>query len=100
MSSRSEEPTARSEAQTAKSQEQEQIEALVGEKPTRGSIRRDWKLLPRLLPYLRPYRKFAVLSVLATIVIAADRTCAWRKPRLSLPGWLRRNNQSIPTMAR
>ncbi|MQA76386.1 MAG: hypothetical protein GEU88_19020, partial [Solirubrobacterales bacterium] len=68
---RREEETARSEQQTAQSDEAAQIEALVGERPTKGALRRDWKLLPRLLPYLRPYRKFAVLSVLSTIVIAA-----------------------------
>ena len=67
---RSEEETPRSEEQTARSDEQAQIEELVGEKPTRGAMRRDWKLLPRVLPYLRPYRKFAVLSVLCTIVLA------------------------------
>jgi ATP-binding cassette, subfamily B, bacterial len=67
---RSEEETSRSEEQTARSEEQAQIEELVGEKPTRGALRRDWKLLPRVLPYLRPYRKFAVLSVLCTIALA------------------------------
>jgi len=37
----------------------------------RGALRRDWHLLPRTLPYLRPYRRQAAMSVLITIVLAA-----------------------------
>jgi ATP-binding cassette subfamily B protein len=38
---------------------------------TTGALSRGWHLLPRAVPYLRPYRRFAVLSVLLTIVSAA-----------------------------
>jgi ATP-binding cassette, subfamily B, bacterial len=48
------------------------LEDLIGKRPDRNhhALRRGWKLLPRVLPYLRPYRKFAVLSVLITILLA------------------------------
>ena len=37
---------------------------------TTGAIKRGWVLLPRALPYLRPYRGIAALSILLTIVLA------------------------------
>jgi ATP-binding cassette, subfamily B, bacterial len=50
--------------------EQAVIEDIVGRPTKRGALMRDWKLLPRILPYLRPYRKFATFSVLLTILLA------------------------------
>jgi ATP-binding cassette, subfamily B, bacterial len=52
---------------------EEEIEELAGRRrPSEGggAIRRDWKLVARMLPYLRPYRKFAAASVAATILVA------------------------------
>ncbi len=46
------------------------MEELMGEPSKRGALRRGWKLLPRILPYLRPFRKMAALSVFLTIVLA------------------------------
>jgi ATP-binding cassette, subfamily B, bacterial len=47
------------------------IEELFGAQEIRkGALRRGFKLLPRLLPYLKPYRKLAILSVLLTIATA------------------------------
>jgi ATP-binding cassette, subfamily B, bacterial len=50
--------------------EQAMIEEMIGKEPRRGALRRGWALLPRMLPYLRPYRKFAIISVVLTIVLA------------------------------
>jgi ABC-type multidrug transport system fused ATPase/permease subunit len=36
----------------------------------RSALRRGWALLPRCLPYLRPYRKQAAISVLVTAALA------------------------------
>src|SRR5262245_31688711 len=48
-----------------------QIEEILGVPPPRkGALRRDWHLIGRILPYLRPYGKMAVLSVLMTILLA------------------------------
>jgi ATP-binding cassette subfamily B protein len=47
------------------------IEELFGRQEVRkGALKRGFKVLPRLLPYLRPYRKLAVVSVLLTLVTA------------------------------
>src|SRR3954452_56542 len=46
------------------------IEDIVGKEPRRHALRRGWKLVPRMLPYLRPYRKLAIISVLLTVVAA------------------------------
>ena len=35
-----------------------------------GALRRGFKVMPRILPYLRPYRKFAVVSVVLTVLLA------------------------------
>jgi ATP-binding cassette subfamily B protein len=35
-----------------------------------GALRRDWKLLPKALVYLRPYRKLAAVSILLTVLLA------------------------------
>jgi ATP-binding cassette subfamily B protein len=51
--------------------EQASIEEIVGvPPPRRGALRRDWHLIGRILPYLRPFRKMAVFSVLITILLA------------------------------
>jgi ABC-type multidrug transport system fused ATPase/permease subunit/GT2 family glycosyltransferase len=52
---------------------EEEMELLAGKRPDEaegGALRRDWKLLPRMFPYLRPYRKFAGASVAVTILVA------------------------------
>lgn len=41
------------------------------EAPVAGALSRGWKLLPRALPYLRPYRLPAALSLLVTVLTAA-----------------------------
>jgi ATP-binding cassette, subfamily B, bacterial len=47
------------------------IEELFGAQETRkGALKRGFKILPRMLPYLRPYRKLAIVSVILTIVTA------------------------------
>jgi ABC-type multidrug transport system fused ATPase/permease subunit len=47
------------------------IEELFGAQEVRkGALKRGFKVLPRLLPYLKPYRKLAVVSVILTIVTA------------------------------
>ena len=47
------------------------IEELFGHQETRkGALKRGFKTLPRLLPYLKPYRKLAVVSVILTILTA------------------------------
>lgn len=43
----------------------------VGSQPVEGALSRGWKLLPRALPYLRPYRWPAAMSVLVTAVLSA-----------------------------
>jgi ATP-binding cassette subfamily B protein len=51
--------------------EEAQIEEILGVPPPRkGALRRDWHLIGRILPYLRPYRKMAVLSLLMTALLA------------------------------
>jgi ATP-binding cassette subfamily B protein len=48
------------------------IEELFGRQETRkGALKRGFKTLPRLLPYLKPYRKLAVVSVILTVLTAA-----------------------------
>jgi ATP-binding cassette, subfamily B, bacterial len=37
---------------------------------TKGALRRGFRVMPRILPYLKPYRKFAVLSVTLTVLLA------------------------------
>jgi ABC-type multidrug transport system fused ATPase/permease subunit/glycosyltransferase involved in cell wall biosynthesis len=47
------------------------IEQLFGRQEIRkGALKRGFKVLPRILPYLKPYRKLAVVSVLLTILTA------------------------------
>ena len=36
----------------------------------KGALRRGFRILPRILPYLRPYRKLALISVVLTILLA------------------------------
>ena len=43
--------------------EEELDRAIAKETGTGGALRRDWKLLPKALVYLRPYRKLAALSI-------------------------------------
>ena len=50
--------------------EEELDRAIAKETGTGGALRRDWKLLPKALPYLRPYRKLAALSMLLTVLLA------------------------------
>jgi len=52
-------------------EEQALMAQLLGAGPTKkGALRRGFKVLPRILPYLRPYRKFAIVSVTLTILLA------------------------------
>ena len=47
------------------------IEQLFGAQEIRkGALKRGFKVLPRILPYLKPYRKLAVISVILTVVTA------------------------------
>ncbi|MDP9271058.1 MAG: ABC transporter ATP-binding protein/permease, partial [Chloroflexota bacterium] len=46
------------------------VEDLFGREARKGALRRGFKVLPRILPYLRPYRKLAVISVILTILMA------------------------------
>ena len=46
------------------------IEDLFGREARKGALKRGFKVLPRLLPYLRPYKKLAIVSVLLTLVTA------------------------------
>src|SRR5215208_4778468 len=51
--------------------EQAAIEEILGVPPPgKGALRRDWHLIGRILPYLKPYRKMAALSVLMTMLLA------------------------------
>jgi ATP-binding cassette, subfamily B, bacterial len=46
------------------------IEDLFGRDTKKGALKRGFKLLPRVLPYLRPYRKLAIVSVVLTVLLA------------------------------
>ena len=46
------------------------IEDLFGREARKGALKRGFKLLPRILPYLKPYRKLAVISVILTLLTA------------------------------
>jgi ABC-type multidrug transport system fused ATPase/permease subunit/GT2 family glycosyltransferase len=46
------------------------IEDLFGREARKGALKRGFKVLPRMLTYLRPYRKLAVVSVFLTFVTA------------------------------
>jgi ABC-type multidrug transport system fused ATPase/permease subunit len=46
------------------------VTAMLGAPSRKGALRRGFKSLPRILPYLRPYRKLAFFSVLITILLA------------------------------
>ena len=47
------------------------IEQLFGSQEVKkGALKRGFKVLPRILPYLKPYRKLAVISVILTILTA------------------------------
>ncbi|MEK6250792.1 MAG: ATP-binding cassette domain-containing protein [Actinomycetota bacterium] len=50
--------------------EQAVTEDLLGRRSRKGALRRGFKILPRVLPYLRPYRKLAIPSVILTILLA------------------------------
>ena len=50
--------------------EQAVIEDILGRPTKKGALRRGFKTLPRIFPYLRPYRKMAALSVVMTILLA------------------------------
>ncbi|HYY07581.1 MAG TPA: ABC transporter ATP-binding protein, partial [Actinomycetota bacterium] len=50
--------------------EQAVIEDLLGRPRKKGALKRGFKSFPRMLPYLRPYRKLAVISVILTILLA------------------------------
>src|SRR5829696_4574130 len=51
--------------------EQAEIEQILGEPPPgKGALSRDWRLIARIFPYLRPYRKMAVLSVVMTMLLS------------------------------
>jgi ATP-binding cassette subfamily B protein len=68
------------------------------EESSRGALRRGWRLLPRALHYLRPYRPLAAVSIGLTVLLAivalaepwplafiVDTVLADRTP----PGWIR-----------
>ncbi len=79
-------------------EEQALIAEMLGGAPTgKGALRRGFKVLPRILPYLRPYRKLAIVSVTLTILLAVvalaepwplafvvDSIIGHKKP----PGWV------------
>src|SRR5262245_41294171 len=46
------------------------IQDLVGRPTKKGALKRGFKLFPRMLPYLRPYRKLAIISVILTVLLA------------------------------
>jgi ATP-binding cassette, subfamily B, bacterial len=50
--------------------EQAVIEDLLGRPLKKGALKRGFKVMPRILPYLRPYRKLAIGSVVMTILLA------------------------------
>lgn len=50
--------------------DQAMLTDLLGAPSTKGALRRGFKVLPRILPYLRPYRKLAIVSVVLTILLA------------------------------
>jgi len=50
--------------------EQAVIEDILGRPTKKGALKRGFKTLPRILPYLRPYRKLATISVILTILLA------------------------------
>jgi ATP-binding cassette, subfamily B, bacterial len=77
--------------------EQALVEDLIGREKKSHALRRGWKLLPRMMPYLRPYRRQAILAVVLTVAAAAVAlaepwpvafvvdTIIGEEP---LPGWL------------
>jgi ATP-binding cassette, subfamily B, bacterial len=52
------------------SHDQAMLTELVGAPSRKGALKRGFKVLPRILPYLRPYRKLAVISVILTALLA------------------------------
>ena len=50
--------------------DQAMLTEMLGAPSKKGALRRGFKVMPRILPYLRPYRKFAVISVILTILLA------------------------------
>ena len=54
---------------SAEELEEEQVGLLKGEKSGGSALWRDWRLLPRVFPYLKPYRKFAGVSVFLTVAV-------------------------------
>ena len=51
--------------------DQQVLAGLLGETMKKGALKRGFKVLPRVLPYVRPYRKLAVICVVLTILLAA-----------------------------
>ena len=50
--------------------DQAMLTELVGAPSRRGALKRGFKVLPRIMPYLGPYRKLAVISVIITALLA------------------------------
>src|SRR5215207_10031885 len=46
------------------------IADMYGRESQKGALRRGFKSLPRILPYLRPFRKLAIVSVVLTVLLA------------------------------
>ena len=46
------------------------VEDLFGRQAQKGALKRGFKSLPRILPYLRPFRRKASLSVILTVLMA------------------------------
>jgi ATP-binding cassette subfamily B protein len=46
------------------------LTGLLGAPSKKGALKRGFKVMPRILPYLRPYRKLAVICVILTLLLA------------------------------
>jgi ATP-binding cassette, subfamily B, bacterial len=49
--------------------QEEEVSLLKGERREGSALWRDWLLLPRVFPYLRPYRKLAGFSLVLTVAV-------------------------------
>jgi ATP-binding cassette subfamily B protein len=49
--------------------EAQQVDLLKGEKREGSALLRDWRLLPKVFPYLKPFRKLAAISILLTVAV-------------------------------
>jgi ABC-type multidrug transport system fused ATPase/permease subunit/GT2 family glycosyltransferase len=57
--------------ETAEFESEEELDRAIAQQTGQGgAVRRDWKLLPKALPYLRPYRKLAAVSIVLTVFLA------------------------------